>query len=96
MVADAGMSDPTPILEDLEAKEFSVVILYEDLFDNDRSKLRLGTPTLPDAHLDVMKANYSLVDHLPGPFVGGLYIYTPNQEHAALTQLTYSPQVIPQ
>ena len=96
MVADAGMSDPTPVLEDLEAREFSVVILYEDLFDNDRSKLRLGTPTLPDAHLDVMKANYSLVDHLPGPFVGGLYIYTPNQEHAALTQLTYSPQVIPQ
>ena len=94
-VEEAGMLDGTPVLKDLREKRFSVIILYEDLFKKDRTKLKLGTPTLPDAHLEVIKEGYALVDFAPGPLVGGLYIYKPRVEQASFSRLDSTPQVIP-
>lgn len=95
-VEEAGMLDGTPVLQDLRDKRFSVIILYEDLFMKNRTKLQLGTPTLPDAHLAAIAKEYELVDYAPGPLVGGLYIYKPKVDQPSLSRLDPGPQVIPQ
>ncbi len=77
LLVDAGLSDPNPLLEDIAGKKFSSVLLYEDLFADNPAPRNPELPSLPDAHLDLIRESYRLVERVPGPYLNGLYVYEP-------------------
>lgn len=79
-LVDAGVADPEPVRQDLENRAFSALLLYHDLDETDPTKIDAGTPRLPPDHLRIVRENYEMVEHVPGPFVGGIYVYTPKEE----------------
>jgi hypothetical protein len=79
LLVAAGMSDPMLILDDLRKQRFDRVVLYENLFTADRPDHGPEAPSLPSEHLDTIAERYSLLQHVPGPLLGGLYAYTPNR-----------------
>ena len=79
LLVDAGLSDPKPLLDDIALKRFSSVMLYQDLFAEDQPPRNPELPSLPDDHLDLIREEYRLVEHVPGPFADGLFVYEPRQ-----------------
>ncbi len=75
----AGMVDPAPVRGDLERGAFSSVLLYQDVFADAEAGLGAEMPTLPDDHLDIIRASYRLVAHVGGPLAGGVYVYQPTR-----------------
>jgi hypothetical protein len=75
-MVNAGRIDGEPVLRDLENRAFGVVILYEDLAWTGEEKNQ-EFPSLPEAHLQAMREHYRLVEHIPGPLLGGVYVYEP-------------------
>jgi hypothetical protein len=68
--------DPEPVRRDLARGAFSTVILSEDLFQlRQFGDAEIGT--LPDIQLDEVRRHYRLVQHIPGPFLDGVYVYQP-------------------
>ena len=75
LLVHAGRIDPKPLQLDLEAAAFPIVIMYWDLskpFDHDPE-----LPVLPDAQMDEIRKHYRLVQHFPGPYQDGVYVYQP-------------------
>jgi Dolichyl-phosphate-mannose-protein mannosyltransferase len=71
--------DPEPVRRDLERGAFSTVILSEDVFQpRPFGNAEIGT--LPDIQLDEVRRHYRLVQHVPGPFLDGVYVYQPTRE----------------
>ncbi|MDA0205970.1 MAG: hypothetical protein O3A53_02985 [Acidobacteria bacterium] len=77
LLVNAGMSDPQPVLEDLRHRRFDRVVLYEDVFDGNREPLDLEVPSLPVEHLQAISQEYALPQLVPGPLMGGVYVYAP-------------------
>ncbi len=95
LLVDAGMSDPMLVLDDLREQRFDRVVLYEDLFNADRPDLGPEAPSLPSEHLDTIVERYSLLQHVPGPLLGGLYVYTPNRSDTPSANLPEISQANP-
>jgi hypothetical protein len=75
LLVHAGRIDPEPVRRDLETRKFATVILYQDVnqpFDPD-----LELPTLPVAQIAEIRRNYKLVQHVPGPYLNGVFVYQP-------------------
>ena len=85
-VGKDGLSDPEPIRRDLEDGKIPLVILYEDIFGPQLLTAAIeDLPTLPKAHLDVMRRRYRLVRRVPGSLLDGDFLYTPIESAAAET-----------
>ena len=74
LLVTAGRSDPHPLRRDIAAEAFSTILLYENVNVHEID-LNPEVPTLPSPQLDQVKAHYKLVDRIPGPYVGGIYVY---------------------
>jgi len=71
--------DPEPVRRDLARGAFSTVILSEDVFHPQPiGDAEIGT--LPLAQLEEVRRHYRLVQHVPGPFLDGIYAYQPMRE----------------
>ena len=78
LLVDAGVVDPKPLQRDLAATAFSTVLLLEDV-RNYEAPLDAEISTLPPAQLDEIRKRYTLVKHVPGPAMDGVYVYKPRQ-----------------
>jgi hypothetical protein len=80
LLVDAGAVDPEPLRRDLANGRFALVLLYEDLFAGAAWANPLRNPeipSLPESHLREIRENYRLAGHVPGPLLGGDYLYEP-------------------
>jgi hypothetical protein len=66
--------DPEQVRRDLAASVFSTVLLLQDAR---RAEPDLEIPSVTAAQLEEIRKHYKLVDHLPGPYVAGIYVYKP-------------------
>lgn len=80
LLVNAGRIDGEAVRQDLEAGRFGTVILYEDLTQEPRPARSPELPTLPAPHLRAVRERYRLIEHVPGPMVGGVYVYEPRRE----------------
>jgi hypothetical protein len=76
LLVGAGRIDPEPVRRDFARAAFPLVILYEDV-SNPIPDPSLEIARLPPAQLAEFRRHYRLVDHIPGPYLGGIYIYKP-------------------
>ncbi len=76
LLVSAGRIDPEPVRRDLAAAAFPLVILYEDV-DHPIPDASLEIARLQEVHLAELRKHYHLVDHINGPYLGGIYIYQP-------------------
>jgi hypothetical protein len=76
LLVSAGRIDPEPVRRDLAAAAFPLVILYEDV-DHPIPDASLEIARLQPVHLAELRKHYHLVDHINGPYLGGIYIYQP-------------------
>ena len=77
LLVDAGLVDPEPVLRDMIAGRFSTVVLYEDVFDETDPFRHPTMPSLPESHLEALRANYQLVERLDSPYSNGICLYQP-------------------
>jgi hypothetical protein len=77
LLVEAGVSNPEPVRRDLAQRNFSLVILYEDLFAEPGGPRNPEIPSLPREDLDELRKNYRLVGHIRGPYLNGDYLYAP-------------------
>jgi hypothetical protein len=75
LLVAGGAVDPEPVRRDLAASAFSTVLLFEDV--HKKPELELEIPTLPPVQIEEIRKHYKLVDHLPGPYLAGVYVYKP-------------------
>jgi hypothetical protein len=75
LLVAGGAVDPEPVRRDLAASVFSTVLLFEDVHQKPETDLEI--PTLPAAQIDEIRKHYRLVEHLPGPYLAGVYVYKP-------------------
>ena len=68
--------DPEPLRRDIAASAFSTIVLMEDV-RTPHSPLDIEISTLPAAQLEEVRKHYSLVKHIPGPVLDGMYVYKP-------------------
>lgn len=80
LLVEGGVADPGPVREDLAARRFATVILYEDVFSRNASWKNAEVPSLPATQLDEIRRNYRLVQHVPGPYLEGDYVYEPRRD----------------
>jgi hypothetical protein len=76
LLVTAGRIDPEPLRKDLSRAAIPLVILYEDLA-HPIPDPSLEIPRLPPADLNEIRQHYRLAEHIPGPYLGGIYIYLP-------------------
>jgi hypothetical protein len=76
LLVAAGRVDPEPLRRELAGTSFAAVVLYQDVrynsFDHD-----LEMPTLPDTQIAAIREHYRLTEHIPGPYLNGIYVYKP-------------------
>lgn len=75
LLVEAGRIDPAPLTSDLRAAAFSRILLYEDV--NQPAGFNVEVPGLTQAQSAVIRSRYRLTGHIPGPYLGGLYVYEP-------------------
>ena len=80
LLVRAGRIDPEPVRRDLARSAFPLIILYEDLA-HPIPDPSLEIARLQPIHLAEVRRHYRLVDHIPGPYLGGIYIYQPIAPH---------------
>ncbi|MGI8745638.1 MAG: ArnT family glycosyltransferase [Bryobacteraceae bacterium] len=73
LLVGAGRIDPEPLRRDLAAEAFSTIILLEDLARPLEPDPEIAT--LPQAQRAEIQKHYRLVTHIPGPYLGGIYVY---------------------
>ncbi len=77
LMVNAGRIDPEPMRRDLANSAIPVVILYEDIAHPiDDQSLEIGR--LIPSHTAELRQHYHLVEHIPGPYLEGVYVYLPN------------------
>ena len=78
LLVSVHVIDPEPVRRDLERSVFSTVILSEDVFQPTQfSNAEIGT--LPASQIEEVRRHYRLVQHIPGPFLDGVYVYRPKE-----------------
>ena len=76
LLVSVHVIDPEPVRSDLASGAFSTVILSEDVFQPQQfGDAEIGT--LPRIQLDEVRKHYRLAQHVPGPFLDGVYVYQP-------------------
>jgi Dolichyl-phosphate-mannose-protein mannosyltransferase len=76
LLVSVHVIDPEPVRRDLARGAFSTVILSEDVFQPQQfGDAEIGT--LPPSQLEEVRKHYRLVQHVPGPFLDGVYVYQP-------------------
>ncbi|MDQ2950392.1 MAG: glycosyltransferase family 39 protein [Acidobacteriota bacterium] len=80
LLVKAGRIDPAPVLEDLEARRFSALILFRNVFAAPARWEGDETLCLTDTQMDAVRRNYRLVKHVKGPYLDGDYIYEPRRD----------------
>lgn len=78
LLVDAGLVDPKPLQRDLAASAFSTVLLLEDV-RNHEAPLDIEISSLPATQLDEIRTRYTMVKHVSGPALNGVYVYKPRQ-----------------
>jgi hypothetical protein len=78
LLVSANRIDPEPVRRDLARGAFSTVILGEDVFQP-QSFDDPGIGTLPRIQLEEVRRHYRLLQHVPGPFFDGDYVYQPKE-----------------
>src|SRR5262249_24600747 len=76
LLVEAGAVDPEPVRRDIAARAFSTIILFEDV-NRHEFEMHAELATLAPAQIQEVRKHYRLVDHIPGPYVNGLYVYKP-------------------
>ncbi len=79
LLVGAKLVDPEPIRRDLARDAFSTVILGEDVFQPQRFD-NPEIATLIPKQMDEVRKHYRLVQHIPGPFLDGIYVYKPSSD----------------
>jgi hypothetical protein len=74
----AGLTDPEPVRRDLALRQFSTVILDENLFAAPPAARDPELVALPPTQVEAIRENYRLAKHLDGPY--GVYIYEPRRD----------------
>jgi hypothetical protein len=77
LLVAAGRIDPELVRKDLSRGAIPLVILYEDLSNPLADQSREIGRLLP-IHAEEVREHYHLVEHIPGPNLGGIYVYQPN------------------
>jgi hypothetical protein len=76
LLVSVHVIDPEPVRRDLARGAFSTVILSEDVFQPQQfGDAEIGT--LPASQLEEVRKHYRLVQHIPGPFLDGVFVYQP-------------------
>jgi hypothetical protein len=76
LLVKAGRIDPERLRKDLSQSAIPLVILYEDVSHPiDDPSLEIGR--LIPVQLAELRQHYRLVEHIPGPYLGGVYVYQP-------------------
>jgi hypothetical protein len=76
LLVRAGRIDPEPLRRDLSNAALPLVILHDDIFHGTPDpNLEIGG--LQPVHLAEVRQHYRLVNHIPGPYLGGIYVYQP-------------------
>ncbi len=78
LLVSAGRIDPEPVRKDFAQSAFPVVILYEDI-DHPIPDASLEIARLPPVQLPEFRKRYHLVEHIQGPYLGGVFVYLPNR-----------------
>jgi hypothetical protein len=78
LLVQAGRSDPLPLLRDLCARQFSAILLLDNVFAPPAHEENAELVHLPTAQLDAIRRNYRLVQHVKGPY--GVYVYEPRHD----------------
>jgi len=78
LLVDSGVVDPEPLRRDLAAATFSTILLLEDL-RNREAPLDMEISSLPAAQLDEIRKGYTMVKHISGPALNGVYVYKPRR-----------------
>lgn len=78
LLVNTGLVDPGPLQRDLAGAAFSTILLLEDVSKHD-APLDIEVSSLPAAQLDEIGKRYTLVKHIPGPAMDGVYVYKPRQ-----------------
>jgi hypothetical protein len=80
LLVQSGLTDPTPVTRDFEARRFATVILGGDVFAPaiPLSREALELSSLPEAQLEAIRRNYRLVKQVDGP--NTVYIYEPRRD----------------
>jgi hypothetical protein len=81
LLVSVGAVDPEPLRRDIAASAFSTIILMEDV-RTDHSPLDIEISSLPAAQLAEVRKHYTLVQHIPGPVLDGIYVYKPSSASA--------------
>jgi len=76
LLVASGVVDPEPMRRDIAARAFSTIILFEDV-NHREFEMHTEIPTLPAAQIQEVRKHYRLVDHIPGPYLNGVYVYKP-------------------
>jgi hypothetical protein len=76
LLVSVAAVDPEPLRRDLAQSAFSTIILMEDVRTR-HSPLDIEISALPAAQLEEIRKHYTLVQHIPGPVLDGLYVYKP-------------------
>jgi hypothetical protein len=76
LLVSLGAVDPEPLRRDIAASAFSSIILMEDVRVA-HPPLAVEVSTLPAPQLEEIRKRYTLVKHIPGPVLDGLYVYKP-------------------
>lgn len=76
LLVSAGAVDPEPLRQDIARSRFSTIILLEDV-RTDHPPLDVEVSTLPAAQLAEIRKHYTLAGPIPGPALGGVYVYKP-------------------
>ncbi len=77
ILARAGRVDPEPLRRDIAAHAFSTIILFEDLTRPREANPEIAS-LLPAQRVEIQN-NYHPVQHIPGPYLNGIYVYKPTE-----------------
>jgi hypothetical protein len=78
ILVKAGLTDPGPVLRDLEARQFATVILAQNVFAPAPAVEDPELGSLPAVELDAIRKYYRLIQHVDGP--NSVYIYEPRRD----------------
>ena len=75
VLVDLKLSNPYPVIHDIQEKQFAAVLLAEDIFVEKKGEPDPEAPYLTGQHMAALRANYKLTTKIDGPY--GIYVYEP-------------------
>lgn len=93
ILVQAGRIDPEPLRRDIEAERLPVIMLHQDIDKPDITDPEF--PTLPSSQLAEIRKHYRFVEHVDGPYMGGVFVYKPLRLTSAVTRVPPSNTLQP-